>query len=87
MSTENLNLKNFMRSFDLVACLIDSRTYKSINPTCVDLILTNKKNDFLKSATFEIGLPDHHKVTTTILRKTISKGSSKKSILQRLRDI
>ena len=32
----------------------------------------------MKSATFEIGLPDHHKLTTAILRKTISKDNSKK---------
>ena len=32
----------------------------------------------MKSATFETGLSDHHKLITTILRKTISKGNSKK---------
>ena len=31
----------------------------------------------MKSAKFETGLSDHHKLTTTILRKTISKGNSK----------
>ena len=77
-STENPNLKNFMCSFALES-LIDSATcYKSINPTCIDLILTNKKNHFMSSATFEKGLSDHHKLITTILRKTISKGNSKK---------
>ena len=49
-----------------------------INPTCTDLILTNKKNHFMKPATFETGLSDNHKLTTTILRKTISIGNSKK---------
>ena len=78
MSTENPNLKNLMNSFDRES-LIDSRTcYKSINPTCTDLILTNKKNHFVKSATFETGLSDPHKLTAIILRKTISKGNSKK---------
>ena len=32
----------------------------------------------MKSATFETGLSDHHKLTTTTLRKTISTGNSKK---------
>ena len=32
----------------------------------------------MKSATFETGLSDHHKLITTILRKTISKDNSKK---------
>ena len=78
LSTENPNLKNFMCSFDLER-LIDSPTcYKSINPTCIDLILTNKKNHFMSSATFETDLSDHHKLITTILRKNISKANSKK---------
>ena len=53
-------------------------SYKSINPTCIDLILTNKKNNFLKSARFESGLSNHYKLTTTILKKIISRGNSKK---------
>ena len=67
MTPANLNLKSF--SFDLDT-LIDSLTYhKSVNPTCIDMILTNKKNNFMMSTTFECGLSDHHKRTTTILRK------------------
>ena len=78
MSTQNPNLKNFICNFDHES-LTDSPTcHKSINPTCIDLILTNKKNHFMKSATFETGLSDHHKLTTAILGKTISKGNSKK---------
>ena len=78
MSTENPNLKNFMCSFDLESLINSSTCYKSINPTCIDLILTNKKNLFVKSATFETGLADRHKQMKTTLRKTISKGNSKK---------
>ena len=56
LCTENPNLKNFMCSFHLES-LIDSPTcYQSINPTCIGLILTNKKNHFMKSATFVINL-------------------------------
>ena len=76
-----------MFSFDLES-LIDSPTcYESINITCIDLILTNKKNHFMKSATFETGLSDHHKLITTILRKTISKGNSKKCSTEITRDL
>ena len=70
MSIENP--KNLDSLIDLSTC------HKSINPTCIDLILTNKNNYFMKSTTFETGLSDHNKLTTTILRKTISKGSTKK---------
>ena len=71
-------LKNFMCSFDLESLINSSTSYKSENPTCIDLIITKKKSDFMKSTTFETGLSDRHKLITTILRKTISKGNSKK---------
>ena len=77
LSTENPNLKNFMYSFHLESLINLPACYKSTNPTCIDLILTNKKNHFMKSASFATGLSDHHKLITTILRKTISKGNSK----------
>ena len=43
MSTENPNLKNFICSFDLENLINSPTCYKSINPTCIDLILTNKR--------------------------------------------
>ena len=78
LSTENPNLKNFMCSFDLESLINSPTCYKSTNPSCNDLILTNKKNHFMKCTTFETGFSDHHKLITTILRKTISNGNSKK---------
>ena len=67
-----------MCSFDLES-LIDSPTcYKSINPTCIDLTLTNKKNHFMKSTMLKTDLSDDHKLIKTILRKTVSKGNLKK---------
>ena len=78
MSTEKPNLKNFMCSFDLERLMDSPTCYKSVNPTCIDLVLTSKKKNFMKSATFETGFSDHHKLATTILRNTLSKGNSKK---------
>ena len=79
LSTENPNFKNLLNSFDLES-LIKIPTYcKSLSsPTSIDLILTNKKNFFMKSTTFETGMSDFHKLTTTISRNTISKGNAKK---------
>ena len=61
--------------------------YESINPTCIDLVLTNKKNRFMKSATFETGLSDHDELAATILRKDISKCNSKKNSTKITRDL
>ena len=74
MSSENPNLKNFMYSFDLDSVIDSPTCYKSINPFCINLVLANKKNHFMNSTTCEIVLSDHHKLTTTILRKIMSEG-------------
>ena len=64
---KNSNLKNFVSSFYLDS-LIDSPTcYKSMNPTSINLILTNKKNDFIMN-----------ELITTVLRKIIGKDISKR---------
>ena len=74
LSTENPNFKNLLNSFHLESLIRIPTCYKSLSsPTCIDLVLTNKKSLFLKSTTFETGISDFHKLTTTILRKTISK--------------
>ena len=79
LSTENPNFKNLHNSFDLESLIKIPTCYKSLSsPTSIDLMLTNKKNFFMKSTTFETGMSDFHKLTTTILRKTISKGNAKK---------
>ena len=87
LSTENPNLKNFMCSFELESLINSPICYKSTDPTCIDLILNNKKNHFMKSATFKTGLSDHYKLITTILRKIISKGNSKKCSAEITRDL
>ena len=76
-----------MGSFDLDSLKDSPTCNKSINPTYIYLILTNKKNHFMKSATFEIGLSDHHKLTATILRKTICKVILRKVSTEITRDL
>ena len=39
-----------------------------LNPTSIDLILTNGSNNFHNSTTLETGLSDHHKMTLTVLK-------------------
>ena len=79
LSTENPNFKNLLNSFDLESLIKLPTCYKSLSsPTSIDLVLTNKKNFFMKSTTFETRMSDFHKLATTILRKTISKGNAKK---------
>ena len=54
LSTENANFKNLLNSFDLESLIEIPTCYKSLSsPTSIDLIVTNEKNLFMKSTTFE----------------------------------
>ena len=43
------------------------------NPSCVDLILTNRPRSFQNSCTFETGLSDFLKMTLTVLKSSFAK--------------
>ena len=45
----------------------------ALNPSSIDLILTNKFRSFQNSLTLETGLSDHHKLTTTVMRSFFPK--------------
>ena len=79
LSTENPNFKNLLHSFDLESLIKIPTCYKPLSfPTCIYLILTNKKTLFMKSTTVETGMSGFHKLATIILQKTISKGKAKR---------
>ena len=45
--------------------------FKNIeNPSCIDLILTNKPLYFQTTAVIETGISDFHKLTVTILKSS-----------------
>jgi len=68
------NLKNLVNEF---TCFKNPK-----NPSCVDLILTNKPRSFQNTRTIETGLSDFHKMTVTVL-KTIFKKLPPKSVSYR----
>ena len=43
------------------------------NPSCIDVILTNKKANFKNSSVIETGLSDHHKMVFTVLQTDFKK--------------
>ena len=53
--------------------------FKSLLPSTIDLLLTNRKQSFLGSEVYEIGISDHREVIISVLRKTIAKGKPKNS--------
>ena len=56
-------------------CLVKEPTcFKSINnPSCIDLILTNKSLYFQNTTVIETGLSDFHRLTLTVMKSTFQK--------------
>ena len=66
-----------MNSFGL-ECLIKKPTCsQSKNPSCIDLILANKKDLFKNSNVLEVGISDHHSLIITALKSQLVKGNAK----------
>ena len=76
-SVENKHLADFTALFNLGNLIKSPICFQSSKPTCIDLILTNKKELFKNSKTFEVGISDHHLLTLTSMRIHIVKDNPK----------
>ena len=73
----NPKLTELIDDHELFTLISEPTCLKSINPTCIDNFLTNKKAPFMKTLTFETDVSDHHKLIGTMLRSTFAKGKRK----------
>ena len=74
LPVENSHLEAIIQAYDLSSLIKKPTCYQSHTPSCIDLILTNRKHLFQLSNTFETGLSDHHKLICTILKSGGFKG-------------
>ena len=74
LEIDNDNIENFLQAYDLHSLIREPTCFKSSPPKCIDLILTNRKHNFIHSTTIETGLSDFHKLTSTILKTEFIKG-------------
>ena len=81
MTPNNAKLIELIADHELGILISEPTCFKSINPTCIDNFLTNKKTRFMKTLTFEMGVSDHHKLIGTMLRSTFAKRKPKKNVL------
>ena len=77
MTSEDLKLQDFCDTYDSENLIKEPTCLKGKNPTCIDLILTNQKQLFMKSRTFITGILDFHALATSIMKPTSVKGNSK----------
>ena len=77
LTIENKHLEELLSVLNIKSLISYPTCFQSINPTCIDLILTNQEDLFSNSNTCEVGISDHHHLVSTMLNKKISKGSTK----------
>ena len=71
-------MQEFCNLFNLKNLVKDPTCYKnSANPSCIDLILTNRHKSFQNTATVEVGLSDFHKMTVTVMKTYFTKSNPK----------
>ena len=70
----NDSMANFASVYNFKNLIKSQTCFKSSkNPSCIDLILTNKPRSFQNSIVLETGLSDFHLLTTTVLKTTYRK--------------
>ena len=67
--THAVRMNEFCDVYSLCNLITEPTCYKNpLNPSSINLMLTNKIRSFLNSQVIETGLSDHHKMTITVLR-------------------
>ena len=76
LTAENKNLETFVNTFDLESLIKKPTCFQSTSPSCIDFILTNKKEFFKNSNVLEVEISDHHSLIVTALRSQLVKGDA-----------
>ena len=64
---------DFMNLFDLKNLVREPTCFKSSNPRCIDLMLTNRGRNFQQTTAIETGLSDFQKMVVTVLKTSFDK--------------
>ena len=68
------DMKDFCDTYQLTNLVTEATCFKNpLNPSSIDVILTNKSLRFQNTTTVESGLSDHHVMTLTVLKTYIPK--------------
>ena len=76
--TSETSMNEFCDIYSLKNLIKDHTCFKNpLNPSSIDLMLTNRIRSFQNSQTIEIGQSDHHKMTITVLKAFFPKQAPK----------
>ena len=77
MTPEDLKMQVFCDTHDLGYLIKEPTFFNGKNPTCIDFILINQRQLFMKSRTLITGVSDFHALTTSIMKLTYTKSNPK----------
>ena len=64
-------MQNFCNTYNFKCLVKEATCFKNVhNPSCIDLILTNRPLSFQNTNVMETGLSDFHKLTLTVMKST-----------------
>ena len=79
LQPESNSIKNILELYKCSNLVKSPTCFKSTeNPSCIDLILTNRKMCFQHTKTICTGISDHHRLVYTMFKSTFSKLQPKK---------
>ena len=78
VETNDASMKDFCQIYGCKNIVKDKTCYKNlINPTCIDLIITNRPKSFQKSKVIKTGLSDFHKISLAVMKVFCNKQKPK----------
>ena len=72
-----IEISSFLNNHEAKNIVKEKTCFKSVlNPSCVDLFITNSPKSFQHTLSFPCGLSDHHDLVVTVLKSTFGKQKS-----------
>ena len=82
VTPEDLKLQDFCDTHDFHNLIKERTWFKGINPICIELILINKKQLFMKSRTFIKGISDPPALTISAMKLIMLKTTLKLNFIE-----
>ena len=78
VESNDATMKNFCRIYGCKNIVKDKTCFKNpINPTCIDLVITNRPKPFQEPEVIETGISDFHKMSLTVMKVLCNKQKPK----------
>ena len=82
------DMSEFCENYNFTNLVKEPTCFKNMNnPSCIDLIITNRKRYFQHTKVIETGISDHHKMTITMFKSKFKKGKTQYNHIQRLQKL